>query len=133
VTKNKIVVERYAFCLNQKLTIGKAQEFFTSARSTAPFRPQVLTFNVPEPGLVYIKSILINGVPLWRGDEIDAHEYYTTSMGQWIDSPTVREGDSIAVDGRYTGQRPSWISFLRSWKFWNRPVFLFACVLKGPV
>lgn len=101
-------VERYAFSLNQAITLGTALSGFTMSNNPAVrFRPQQLTINAPSPGFVTISTIFVANVAVTVGATGDAFEYNANSQNSHLDMPTLDPANKAQIQGSYTGLVPS--------------------------
>lgn len=102
-----IKVERYAFSLNQSITLGTALAGWTQSNQPAvTFRPQQLTVNVPAPGFCTLSLIQVANVVVTVGATGDAWEYNALSVNSELDMPTLSPANKATISGSYTGYVP---------------------------
>src|SRR5574338_88008 len=121
---SKIKVERYAFAVNQTLTLGTSATLSASGQPDTNIRPQRVTMNAPAPGFCTITEIKVANVSVTVGGTQDAFDFSSLGVGQSLDMPTLTPANRASVLGSYTGFVPPGYS--------NAASFTFCCSFKGP-
>ena len=121
---SKVKVERYAFYLNQTLTLGTAVALSASNQPDTNIRPQRISMNAPIPGFCTISNIKVANVSVLVGGTADAYEFNANGVGQALDMPTLSPANRATVTGDYTGVTPPGYAPASS--------YLFSVGLKGP-
>lgn len=117
-------VERYAFSINQTVTLGTAVALNMSGNPDTTIRPQRVTINAPTPGFGTIAEIKVANVSVTVGGVEDAFDYSALGVGQSLDMPTLSPANRATVLGNYTGFVPP--------GFVNGVSYLISCSFKGP-
>lgn len=121
---SKIKVERYAFAVNQTLTLGTSATLSASGQPDTNIRPQRVTMNAPAPGFCTITEIKVANVSVTVGGTQDAFDFSSLGVGQSLDMPTLTPANRASVLGSYTGFVPTGYN--------NGSSFTFCCSFKGP-
>lgn len=121
---SSVKVERYAFAINQTLTLGLAATLAMSGQPDTNIRPQRVTMNAPQPGFATINEIKVANVSVTVGGISDAFDYNALGVGQTLDMPTLSPANRASVLGSYTGFVPP--------GFIGGSAYLFAASFKGP-
>jgi len=117
-------IERYAFAVNQALTLGVAAALTATNNPDVNIRPQRMTTNVPMPGMVTISEIKVANVSVSVGGILDAFDFNANGVGQTLDMPTLSPANRASLLGAYTGVIPP--------AFIGGATFLFVASFKGP-
>ncbi len=121
---SKINVERYAFAVNQTLTLGTTVALDMSGQPDTTIRPQRVTMNAPAPGFATITDIKVANVSVLVGGTDDAYNYNANGVGQTMDMPTLDPANRARVSGNYSGFVPPGYVVAGS--------YIFVCSFKGP-
>lgn len=121
---SKIKVERYAFSVNQALTLGTAVALSASGQPDTNIRPQRVTMNAPSPGFATISEIKVANVSVTVGGTADAFDFNALGVGQSLDMPTLTPANRATVLGNYTGFVPP--------GFVGGTAYTFCASFKGP-
>lgn len=121
---SQVKVERYAFYLNQTLTLGTAVALDCSNQPDTNIRPQRISMNAPAPGFCTVSNIKVANVSVLVGGTADAFEFNANGVGQSLDMPTLSPANRATVTGNYTGFVPTGYAGASS--------YLFSVGLKGP-
>lgn len=103
---SQVKVERYAFAVNQTLTLGVAVAIDASGQPDTNIRPQRVTINAPSPGFLTISEIKVANVSVTVGGTQDAFDYNALGVGQALDMPTLSPANRARILGNYTGFVP---------------------------
>ena len=121
---SKVKIERYAFSINQALTLGVAAAINASGQPDTNIRPQRVTMNAPSPGFVTINELKVANVSVTVGGIEDAFGYNANGVGQSLDMPTLSPANRASCLGNYTGFVPP--------GFVGGASYLFCVSFKGP-
>lgn len=103
---SQVKVERYAFAVNQTLTLGTAVAIDASGQPDTNIRPQRVTINAPSPGFLTISEIKVANVSVTVGGTQDGWDYNALGVGQALDMPTLSPANRARILGNYTGFVP---------------------------
>lgn len=100
-----VKVERYTMSLAQTFVLGTGGAFDTNMAQSpsTDFRPQLMTCNVPVPGLAYLQSLAMANVlvTVGTGSE-DLYAYNANSWGRGLDMPTLTPANKAIAQGTFT-------------------------------
>lgn len=100
-----VKVERYTMSLAQTFVLGTGGSFDTNMAQSpsTDFRPQLMTANVPTPGLAYLQSLAMANVlvTVGTGSE-DLFAYNANSWGRNLDMPTLTPANKAIAQGTFT-------------------------------
>lgn len=96
-------IERYTFSVSTDVITGTASSFSASNSPDVCFRPQRITANLAQPGLVIIDGIRVANVNVTVGGVFDAFDFNADGVGQSLDMPTLSPSNKLTVSGGYTG------------------------------
>lgn len=119
-----VKVERYAFAVNQTLTLGVAVAIDASGQPDTNIRPQRVTMNAPSPGFITITEIKVANVSVSVGGTQDAFDYSAQAVGSHLDMPTLSPANRARVLGNYSGFVPPGFAGAAS--------YVFCASFKGP-
>ncbi len=102
-----VKVERYAFSLNQTLTLGTAVAVSAGGNPDTNIRPQRVSINAPAPGFGTVTEIKVANVSVTVGGIGDMFEYNAMGVGQSLDMPTLSPANRASILGAYNGFVPT--------------------------
>lgn len=121
---SSVKVERYAFAINQTLTLGTLATLAMSGQPDTNIRPQRVSMNAPGNGFATINEIKVANVSVTVGGIQDAFDFNANGVGQTLDMPTLSPANRASVLGQYTGYVPP--------GYVGGSSYLFAASFKGP-
>ncbi len=122
-----IKIEKYVMTMSQAFVLGTGGAFDTNLAQSpsTDFRPKILTFNVPTPGLAYMTSIAAANVlgSIGTGSE-DCYSYNANAWGRDLDLPTLTPSNKLIIGGSFgTFVPPGYV---------NGASFTLSVSVKGP-
>lgn len=99
-------IQRYAFAINQDITLGTAVALSMTGKPETEFRPQRVTLNAPYFGFITIASLKVANVGVIVGGTVDGTDFAYNGMDQELDVPTLTPANEVKATGDYTGTVP---------------------------
>lgn len=118
-------IQRYAFGLQDDVTLSTASAIDVDGNPDTHIRPQRVTCNAPLPGFARLSSIKVANVDVIVGGSLDAFDFAATGQDQQLDVPTLSPANKVRVTGTYTGLLPSG-------GYVTATIFIFTTSFKGP-
>jgi len=118
-------VQRYAFGMQQEVTLSTAEALDMDGNPDTHIRPQRVTCNAPVPGFARLSAIKVANVGVIVGGEVDAFDFAANGQDQQLDVPTLSPANKVRVTGNYSGLLPSG-------GYVTATPFIFIVSFKGP-
>lgn len=124
---SSVKIEKYVLSMSQVFVLGTGGAFDTNLAQSpsTDFRPQLLSFNAPVPGLAYMTSLAVANVlaNIGTGAE-DCYMYNPNAWGRDLDLPTLTPSNKLIIGGTFgTFVPPGYV---------NGASYTFSASVKGP-
>jgi hypothetical protein len=114
----ELMIERYTFSASAQIAkMGTAQKLDAVNSPDVNFRPQRVTTNITDPGVVLITDARVANVSFTVGGMIDAWQWNANAVDQSLDVPTLTPVNKASFSGRHTGRVPASMDDLRDHEF----------------